>query len=401
MLHTALLWFAAVHQNASLPSTDSSSSPSSTPVNVTLSHLAGTLSILCWFIVFTPQIWENYKRKSGESLSLPFLYIWLAGDIFNLAGATVDNLLLTMRILAWYYTLADIFLIIQVYHYRRLAKQTATVHTDQNPDVQQRLQHQDHVHQANYTPSISTASDLTRVADEDTALFIKDTLSCRNREHHHHPNTKTYSTITPVSSAVSSSSGSSSNTSGSPQERRRSDNYKLLWISLSILTIATAFFAWYCLYWGQRDLDNEPLSESTIDTYRQYRSRHQGHFPRPRPPVDDDQPTAWLGQFLGWGGALLYLGSRIPQIYKNWHLKSCEGLSQMMFLFSVLGNVLFVASIFLFSLNREYLIRNMPWWLGSSGTLIFDFLIFIQFYIYRDNGEPSSHHNKSVQSEEV
>jgi hypothetical protein len=38
----------------------------------------------------------NYKRKSGESLSLPFLYIWLAGDFLNVAGATMDNLLLTM-----------------------------------------------------------------------------------------------------------------------------------------------------------------------------------------------------------------------------------------------------------------------------------------------------------------
>ncbi|KFH66988.1 hypothetical protein MVEG_07512 [Podila verticillata NRRL 6337] len=56
-----------------------------------------------------------------------------------------------------------------------------------------------------------------------------------------------------------------------------------------------------------------------------------------------------------------------------------------MFLFSVMGNGLYVASIFLNSTERSYLIRNMPYWLGSSGTLTFDFTIFIQFYLYRHN----------------
>ncbi|KAG0299400.1 hypothetical protein BGZ98_010087, partial [Dissophora globulifera] len=87
--------------------------------------------------------------------------------------------------------------------------------------------------------------------------------------------------------------------------------------------------------------------------------------------------------YFGWGSALLYLGSRIPQIYKNWRLQSCEGLSILMFKFSVLGNVLFVASIFLNSTDPDYLWRNMPWWLGSTGTLIFDITIFAQFFLYR------------------
>jgi uncharacterized protein with PQ loop repeat len=42
------------------------------------------------------QFIENYKRKSGESLSMTFLVIWLAGDIFNLLGVIMQNLLITM-----------------------------------------------------------------------------------------------------------------------------------------------------------------------------------------------------------------------------------------------------------------------------------------------------------------
>lgn len=78
---------------------------------------------------------------------------------------------------------------------------------------------------------------------------------------------------------------------------------------------------------------------------------------------------------FGWGSAALYLGSRVPQIYKNWRLQSCEGLSMFMFLFSVMGNGLYVTSIFLNSMEWTYLIRNMPYWLGSTGTLIFDFTV--------------------------
>ncbi|KAF9995668.1 hypothetical protein BGZ80_011474 [Entomortierella chlamydospora] len=102
-------------------------------------------------------------------------------------------------------------------------------------------------------------------------------------------------------------------------------------------------------------------------------------------PTDSDGKYEWLGSALGWCSAMLYLGSRIPQIYKNWRLQSCEGLSIFMFVFSVLGNVTYVASILLNSMDHDYLIKNMPWCLGSGGTLIFDFMIFGQFYLYRHN----------------
>jgi hypothetical protein len=49
----------------------------------------------------------------------------------------------------------------------------------------------------------------------------------------------------------------------------------------------------------------------------------------------------WLPQLLGWTSAVLYVGSRIPQIVKNHRQKSTEGLSIGMFLCAVLGNVLF------------------------------------------------------------
>lgn len=78
-----------------------------------ISGITGSISLACWIIVFAPQIYENFTRKSSEGLSLTFIILWLAGDVFNVLGAVMQGLLPTMIILAVYYTLADIVLLWQ------------------------------------------------------------------------------------------------------------------------------------------------------------------------------------------------------------------------------------------------------------------------------------------------
>lgn len=78
-----------------------------------VSGITGSISIACWIIVFAPQIYENFRRKSSEGLSLMFIILWLAGDVFNVLGAVLQGVLPTMIILAIYYTLADIVLLVQ------------------------------------------------------------------------------------------------------------------------------------------------------------------------------------------------------------------------------------------------------------------------------------------------
>jgi uncharacterized protein with PQ loop repeat len=53
-------------------------------------------------VVFSPQFIENYLRQSGEGLSLGSVIVWLIGDLANLLGAILANLLPTMIILAIY-----------------------------------------------------------------------------------------------------------------------------------------------------------------------------------------------------------------------------------------------------------------------------------------------------------
>lgn len=96
-----------------------------------ISGVAGSISLACWIIVFTPQLWENYSRKSAEGLSLAFVVIWLLGDLFNVVGALLQHVLPTMIVLALYYTAADIVLLWQCLVYG----------TNENPaEVQQQSQ---------------------------------------------------------------------------------------------------------------------------------------------------------------------------------------------------------------------------------------------------------------------
>jgi len=103
------------------------------------------------------------------------------------------------------------------------------------------------------------------------------------------------------------------------------------------------------------------------------------NHPRETPVAKDD-----IGpKILGYLSAVLYLSARIPQIYHNFKLKSTEGLSLLFFMFSTLGNFSFAASILFAVTDRDYFLLNLPWLIGSAGTIFFDFTIFAQFFWYR------------------
>ncbi|KAH8730115.1 vacuolar membrane PQ loop repeat protein [Phaeosphaeriaceae sp. PMI808] len=100
----------------------------------------------------------------------------------------------------------------------------------------------------------------------------------------------------------------------------------------------------------------------------------------PQPASDDSTGEIAFGaQVLGYISALCYLGARIPQIIKNQREKSCEGLSLLFFMLSLLGNATYGAGILFHSQEKEYLVTNLPWLIGSLGTMVEDVTIFIQF----------------------
>ncbi|OAL48885.1 vacuolar membrane PQ loop repeat protein [Pyrenochaeta sp. DS3sAY3a] len=111
----------------------------------------------------------------------------------------------------------------------------------------------------------------------------------------------------------------------------------------------------------------------------------------PQPIKDDNEGAeiAFGAEILGYASALCYLGARIPQIIKNQRERSCEGLSLLFFMLSLLGNATYGAGIIFHSTEKEYILTNLPWLIGSLGTMVEDVTIFIQFRVF-GNGEASS-----------
>jgi len=67
--------------------------------------------------------------------------------------------------------------------------------------------------------------------------------------------------------------------------------------------------------------------------------------PTPLRDPSDGEEVALGAQILGYTSALCYLGARIPQIIKNQKERSCEGLSLLFFMLSLLGNATYGAGV--------------------------------------------------------
>ena len=89
------------------------------------------------------------------------------------------------------------------------------------------------------------------------------------------------------------------------------------------------------------------------------------------------------GYAIGCVGMALYLGGRLPQIWRNWKRKTTKGLSASMFLMAIGGNGCYAAGILLEGLNDHFVVEHLPWLIGSLGTMVLDSIIFFQFVHYR------------------
>ncbi|KAJ2805292.1 putative vacuolar membrane transporter for cationic amino acids [Coemansia helicoidea] len=86
--------------------------------HVWLSAAIGYLSLACWMVVMFPQIVLNYRRRSGEGVSLAMMVAWVVGDVLNIAGALMQGLVMSTVLIASYFLLVDSTLLGQIFYYR-------------------------------------------------------------------------------------------------------------------------------------------------------------------------------------------------------------------------------------------------------------------------------------------
>lgn len=276
-----------------------------------VSGITGSISIACWIIVFAPQIYQNFTRKSAEGLSMLFVVLWLLGDVFNVIGAVMQGVLPTMVVLAIYYTLADVVLLWQCFYYG--------THTKVDP-----------IH-------LSPANPLNNESEPLLETIVEGAV---------HPE------------------GFNDINGSCPETTTSSPNDWMYNVFMVFLVFLAGVGGWY--FGGKHETGSKP--------------------------IDADLEFNTLAQAFGWLCAVLYLGSRIPQILLNFERKSCEGISFLFFLFACLGNITYVVSILSVCTGPRYLLVNSSWLAGSVGTLVEDFIIFVQFFLYNE---------KEVEDEEL
>ncbi|KAI1379791.1 PQ-loop-domain-containing protein [Hypoxylon crocopeplum] len=293
-------------------------------VNEILSGVFGSISLTAWICLLLPQLITNYRAKSAEGLSMIFLAVWLFGDISNLSGALVTGLAPTATALAGYFCISDIILISQSTYYNVLNARKARRRTR------------------------STESE----ASEDEPLLQPRRRSSSGLpgSHRRHSIHHQESGLDPIKRIVTG-------------EDDTPDSNPWFHNALSVVAIYIVGAAgWFVSYkfgaWDKPDVPDEPTAET---------------------------PVAIGGMVLGYASAVCYLCARIPQILKNYREKSCDGLALLFFLLSLTGNLTYGLSVFTYSSEPEYIVKAIPWLLGSLGTIVEDCIIFYQFRLYSGN----------------
>nr|CAG4707778.1 unnamed protein product [Naegleria fowleri] len=126
---------------------------------------------------------------------------------------------------------------------------------------------------------------------------------------------------------------------------------------------------------GRKLLSTTDVSEIVQDSS----STQKDHNAREFPP---QKPYAIVGYVIGCVSTVCYMGSRIAQIINNFRRGSTEGMNPVLFICSVVGNLFYSLSIFLFSIDSSYLCSKIPWLTSSLGNQFLDYTILSQFVFY-------------------
>jgi uncharacterized protein with PQ loop repeat len=86
-----------------------------------------------------------------------------------------------------------------------------------------------------------------------------------------------------------------------------------------------------------------------------------------------------IGSILGWITMVFYSVGRLPQIWLNYKRRSTEGLSLLMYIFTMCGNIIYLAVI---TMDPLYINMNLPWIINCGITISMDIFVIFQHYYY-------------------
>lgn len=324
-----------------------------------ISSVLGTLSIISWLFAQLPQIYKNFQLQSTSGLSLFFLVEWCLGDASNLVGALLTRQAGWQVVVAGYYVLVDVTLVFQYFWYTYYKQQgdnygelSYSHHDDGSDSV---------LDGVSFSEDSPNACALPSAAARPTD--IKDVKDLKASE-------LTGGQSPSYSNEKMSSSRRSVTRAGSGRSLPTSSTRTILLASMLCAVLANA-------------APTEPATE----------------------PSSNQIDFELIGRIVSWMSTVLYLGSRPPQLYKNYCRKSTSGLSPLLFMAAFGGNLFYSASL-LTNPNAwydfpayggggwadadgndrlEWIGRAIPFFLGAFGILGLDGFMGVQFLMYGSN----------------
>jgi uncharacterized protein with PQ loop repeat len=349
------------------------------PTNLALiSTVLGTFSIIAWLFAQLPQIYKNYQLHSTSGLSIYFLAEWLLGDISNLFGSLLTGQATWQVIIACYYCSVDCMLVGQYlwYEYLHHGRRVRSVWWPKSKDNRSNgpggMEAIDGI-------SIYSQSTL----DGDSASISSSKPIDMNQKSLNVPEIRgqfrmprfSDSPSSPASSSLSTTptriTRMTAGTSPAPSPRT------ILYISLILAVVCQA----------------SPLQPTPITLAE-------------NPSTASETTLQLVGRLFSWLSTVMYLGSRLPQLYKNHMRRSTSGLSPTLFIAAFFGNLFYSSSLLTNPCawydfesyggggwagpdgsNRvEWVGRAIPFFLGAAGVLFMDGMVGVQFLYFGDGG---------------
>ena len=328
------------------------------PTNLALlSTSLGIFSIIAWLFAQLPQIYKNWKLQSAAGLSIFFLLEWLFGDIANLAGALLTGQASWQVSIATYYVFVDVCLSGQYFWYTHIKTWKR----------RRRL----------FTESVG------RDDPSEDGMMIRQTPANNNLQPistlHKGDETESPTPEKPISASMAKKVYNGHTISPSLNEKHSSPTSIPSYLSHSASTSLLAL-----------SLASSIATASAIPTNSSSTTSH--------PQISLDL----AGRIISWLSTLLYLVSRLPQIFKNYTRRSTSGLSPYMFLAAFLGNTFYSSAILANPLawssygpyggggwapvegseRARWVQLAAPFWLGAAGVLVLDGAVGVQFLMY-------------------
>ncbi|KAG0681754.1 hypothetical protein C6P42_003841 [Pichia californica] len=330
-----------------------------------ISGLSGYLSISFWLFAQIPQVIKNHSDKSVDGFSLGFLLCWFGGDFLNLISCLLNDAMVFQILLSGYYCIIDVILGCQYYYYKNM------YHNPKSKWYHPPKKRYKHIH----SPRMSLRDNL------EVYGSIDNQMDQRNKDNNQQPQNHK-SQLSHLNSNLNSNYKTTPRIHVKGVFKKQNTGITKL-ISSALLTGFTKVQGFpipihqsiipsdqYFINEGDKKKENNSVIYKIIQFFITMNSLK-------------------LGKILAWSCTILYLISRIPQIYTNYKFKSTKGISLKLICFALFGNFFYSMSLLLCEssliggdISKEFWEAEISYFIGALGTVIFDFSVLVQWYIF-------------------